>query len=147
MKVKGANLRAICCFCGKETNRGNIKRHQDSCYLNPKNLKECPVCFSPIKNYKTSKTCGYSCANTFTKSGENNPNFKGGHYRDICFTNHDKRCIVCGEEKIVSVHHINGNHNDHRIENLVPLCPTHHQYVHSKYRSEVEPFIKKFISL
>jgi hypothetical protein len=53
--------------------------------------------------------------------------------------------VVCGENKIVTVHHINENHNDHRKENLVPLCPTHHQYMHSRYKGEIQPFIDKFL--
>lgn len=135
-----------CSHCSKEVTLGNRKRHEESCYLNPKNLTECPVCSTPIKNYKTSKTCGYSCSNTYHRSGENNPNYKGTHYRDICFSHHGKSCIVCGEDKIVAVHHLNENHDDDRPENLVPMCPTHHQYMHSQYRNEMMPYVEKFLS-
>jgi hypothetical protein len=51
---------------------------------------------------------------------------------------------VCGERKIVAVHHANGNHNDNRPENLIPICPTHHAYVHSRYAAEVLPIIEEY---
>jgi predicted nucleic acid-binding Zn ribbon protein len=144
-----ANKKTSCKYCTKETTLGNIKRHEDFCYLNPDNIKHCAVCNSIIKNYKSSKgTCSRSCANTFFKSGENNGNFKGDSYQFLCFSNHKKECVVCGENKIVAVHHLNENHEDNTIENLIPMCPTHHQYMHSKYKKEilhvVEEYVKNF---
>jgi hypothetical protein len=126
-------------------------------------IKECPVC---NKSFETSKgnrdekvTCSHSCSNTYFRSGENNPNWgkysetKNG-YRRICFEHHEHKCVVCGENKIVAVHHYDEVHTNNSIENLIPLCPTHHHYIHSKYRSEIsqiidnyrENFIKKFES-
>jgi hypothetical protein len=145
MKPKGANQKTNCSFCDKETTKGVIKRHESHCYLNPKNTKECPVCSSPIKNYKTSKTCSYACSNTLFRSGTNNPNWKESRYQTTCFAHHERKCVVCGEDKIVAVHHMNEDHNDNRPENLVPLCPTHHQYFHSQYRSEVLPVIEEYL--
>ena len=29
--------------------------------------------------------------------------------------------------------------------NLIPLCPTHHSYVHSRYKDEIQPIIDKFV--
>jgi predicted HNH restriction endonuclease len=59
--------------------------------------------------------------------------------------------VICGENKIVSVHHYDENHNNNSIENLIPLCPTHHQYIHSKYKDEilnkVDEYRNYFISL
>lgn len=143
------NRKVKCKFCDKETTVGNIAKHEDSCYMNPKNIKRCVVCDSIIKNYKTSKgTCSKSCANKHFKSGEQNGNWKGTNYQTLCFAHHKKECIICGENKIVAVHHMNEDHNDDRIENLVPLCPTHHQYMHSRYKSEilakVEEYVEKF---
>jgi hypothetical protein len=73
-----------------------------------------------------------------------------GAYRSICWQHHKKECVVCKEDKIVTVHHMNEDHNDNRPENLVPLCPTHHQYLHSRYRKEiidiVEDYVYKYIN-
>ena len=137
-----------CKFCGDNKGVSNIKKHEDSCYLNSKNLRLCEVCKNPIKNYKESKgTCSYTCSNTFFKHLRNKPE-KHTRYTTLCFANHKKECIVCGENKIVAVHHFNEDHNDNRIENLIPLCPTHHQYMHSRYKCEiiniVEDYIKNF---
>lgn len=135
-----------CEFCKRTISCNSIKKHKVSCYLNPQNLKLCVVCESPIKDYKHSKgTCSHSCSNKFFKHLRNKPeNYK--RYTTICWDYHKKECVVCGENKIVAVHHHNENHNDNRPENLVPLCPTHHQYVHSKYKDEVLPKISQYLS-
>lgn len=99
--------------------------------------KNCPIClkeFDTTSNPKEERTtCSYSCSNSFFRSGENNPNWKQGSYRSTCFSQHDKKCIICGEDKIVEVHHYDNNHNNNSIENLIPICPTHHKYIHSRY--------------
>lgn len=138
-----ANSKVQCSYCDKATNVANIKRHETACRKNPKNLKECPVCKS--RHAKKGVTCSYSCSNTHFRSGKKNPNWSESSYRSTCFEKHGKKCIVCGEEKIVAVHHINEDHHDNRVENLVPLCPTHHQYVHSRYREEIQPIIDQYI--
>ena len=65
-------------------------------------------------------------------------------YRTQAWKFHKKECIVCGETKIVAVHHYDEDHANKSKENLIPLCPTHHGYVHSKYRDEVMPIIESF---
>lgn len=138
------NRKVACQFCNKETTVGNIKRHENSCYLNPTNLTECKVCSKPVKNYKTSKgTCSYSCSNVYFNTLRNKDERLG--YQALCFRYHGKKCLVCGEEKIVAAHHVNEDHCDDRTENLVPLCPTHHQYVHSRYKDEVQPIIDSYL--
>jgi hypothetical protein len=79
----------------------------------------------------------------YAEFGKNN----GGkrNYRSICFENHDKKCIICGEDKIVAVHHFDENNNNDP-KNLIPLCPTHHFYFHSKYRYLIIDKIKEFIN-
>lgn len=140
-----------CKYCDKNVTIGNIVAHEAACYLNPVNINLCAVCEKPIKNYQTSKgTCSKKCANTHFRSGLENGNWKGTRYQTICFVYHEKKCVVCGEEKIVAVHHYDHNHNNDDPVNLVPLCPTHHQYVHSQYKDAVQPiidnYVKKFIS-
>lgn len=144
--LSAMNQKVTCKYCAKETTLGNINRHEDSCYMNPKNTKLCVVCEGVIENYKTSKgTCSRSCANTYFKSGENNGNFKGDSYQYLCFANHTKECVVCGEDKIVAVHHMNENHDDNSIDNLVPMCPTHHQYMHSKFKGEILHIVEEYV--
>jgi len=65
-------------------------------------------------------------------------------YRTICFKFHKKECIICGEDKIVSVHHYDGNHKNNSPENLIPMCPTHHQYMHSNFKHLIEKEVNKY---
>ena len=123
--------------------------------------KICPICgnsFDTKEGHKSEKiTCSHSCANTYFRSGENNPNYKdiseysnkrnrnlSKKYRKKCFEYHEHKCCVCGENKILDVHHYDENKFNNEPENLIPICPTHHGYYHSKYRSEVEDKIKNY---
>jgi len=65
-------------------------------------------------------------------------------YREVCFVYHGKKCIICGESKIVTVHHYDGNHNNNSPENLIPLCANHHMYIHSQYKDEVEKEVELY---
>lgn len=118
-------------------------------------LKVCPICggefTTKLGGSKPEKqTCSRKCSNTFFRSF-NNPNFVRLdkrlelHYTSICWRYHKKQCVVCGEERIVSVHHYNGVHDDDRPENLVPLCPTHHQYWHSRYRDVISNVVDRYV--
>lgn len=147
-KINANKIRVTCSYCSKEVSLPGLKIHENYCYLNPLNVRFCPVCDSPIKNYRTSKTCGYSCSNIFYRRGVSKPNGKNGRppsIRTICFSNHIKKCIICGEFRIVSVHHYDKNRDNNSPENLIPLCQTHHQYMHSRYRSLIEGKVKEYI--
>lgn len=140
------NKRKVDCkFCKKEIGITNILKHEDACYLNPKNTILCLSCNSPIEDYRNSKgTCSHSCSNKYFRKLRNKPE-NYSQYTTICWEHHEKKCVVCGEERIVAVHHYDENHNNDLPENLVPLCPTHHQYVHSRYRDEVIGIVDKYV--
>lgn len=113
--------------------------------------KECPVCgdsFETLQGQRNEKTtCSHACANSHFRSGTDNPNWKGTQYKTVCFTNHEKECIICGEKLIVEVHHYNGDHENNEPVNLVPLCPTHHQYWHSRYRHLIQDRVDAYVVL
>ena len=137
MNIDKANaLRYSCSYCGAKHTSGNIQKHEKSCKSNPNNQKDCPVCGK--KHTKGGVTCSYGCSNTLFRSGEKHPNWKQDSYRSTCFLFHKKECVVCGEINIVEVHHQDGNKKNNNPINLIPLCPTHHQYWHSKFRSLIE---------
>jgi len=110
--------------------------------------KNCPVCGNEFETKVGSKqektTCSYSCSNSYFRSGSSNPNWKLESYRTTCFGYHKKECIICGENKIVAVHHYDENRKNNSPENLIPMCPTHHQYVHSRYKNEVKNKIDEY---
>lgn len=114
--------------------------------------KTCPVCeskFTTKEGHKNEKqTCSYSCSNTHFRSGINNGSYKPDNevgYRRLCFRYHKQECVICKENLIVEVHHYDENHNNNSIDNLIPLCPTHHQYVHSRHKDIVIHKINKYI--
>lgn len=114
---------------------------------NCKEFRECPICKKNFSCFSREKkmTCSYACSNKKFRTGRNNGNWNENRYKTTCFLHHKKECIICGESKIVEVHHYNKNHKDNRPENLVPLCPTHHQYVHSRFFVEIEEKIHKYV--
>ncbi len=114
--------------------------------------KICPICettFVTKNDSRESTTCSYACSNSYFRAGEDHPNYKGTHYRQICFSHHSKECIVCGESNIVEVHHYDENKENNSPDNLIPLCPTHHQYWHSRYKylvkDEVDEYRKRWL--
>lgn len=143
--LNASTIKENCKWCSKEFSLPMIKRHEKSCYLNLDNIKYCPVCNLPIKDYKNNKTCSYKCAREYfsedyKKYGREGKNLT---YRTICFDNHEKECIICGEKNIVEVHHYDNNHDNNDPSNLIPLCPTHHRYIGSSF----EYLIKEKIDL
>jgi|GEM_PF-1456425 len=154
-RQKALSLKIKCKWCNDKIVKANIKKHENTCIKNPKVIaektKHCPICDKIFLGDST--TCSYACSNTYFRHGK-----RGGYqyvddnilierkdYRQLCFRYHDKKCIICGEKNIVAVHHLNENHDDNRPENLIPLCPTHHQYCHSSYKHLVDKQIKEYI--
>ena len=151
-RVTGPGIRAmntaskLCAYCKKSLSPGNLSRHEKACKENPENHRLCPACNQ--KSKFSGVTCSYSCSNTYFRSGRDNPNSKPDEessYRTIAFRYHENKCIICGEYKITSVHHYDHDHNNNSPENLVVLCPTHHQYVHSRYKDEVSTIIDEYV--
>ena len=91
--------------------------------------------------------CSRSCANSQGGKAKSIKYHQDSvaKYTTVCWRYHEKKCIICNEQKIVSVHHYDHNHRNNDPKNLIPLCPTHHQYVHSKYAFEVIPLIQDYI--
>jgi len=87
------------------------------------------------KAYEKARFCNRSCANHRGIGLEWEQTHKSRsliNYRTICFTEWKHECAVCGFNKIISVHHLDEDHTNNDIKNLIPLCPNHHHMVHSK---------------
>lgn len=85
------------------------------------------------KKVTESRFCSRSCANNRQEYWNDNAT----NYRTLCFQNNPKACRICGFDKIVVVHHMDENHHNNAINNLIPLCPNHHEMFHSKHKEEI----------
>ena len=119
--------------------------------------KICPICENTFEakegHYREKQTCSYSCSNIYFRSGPDNGNWKESEenckssaYRSTCFYYHKKKCVICGEKNIVEVHHLDENTKNNKPENLIPICSTHHQYWHSRFKPLVEQKILDYIN-
>lgn len=138
-----------CQYCNKLII--NVIKHELQCHLNPVNMKYCFVCKGPITTYRGKKTrnnpkltCSYACSNKLHRSGPNHKSWKEDAYVSTCFYYHKKECVVCGESNIVEVHHFDEDHQNNTPSNLIPLCPTHHKYWHSRHKHLIEDVVTKY---
>ena len=106
-------------------------------------VEERELLFPSKEKYFCSRSCSNSTGGKAKSKKYHSDDV--AHYATVAWRYHDKKCIVCGEEKIVAVHHLNENHNDNDPKNLIPLCPTHHQYMHSRYKKEIENIVDSYV--
>jgi hypothetical protein len=133
-----------CAVCKREISNTNFKRHKEACGKS-KDFGTCPVCGKAVQYGRT--TCSYSCSNTFFRTGEDNGSYKSDDkamYRTVCFRHHKKKCIICDENKIVAVHHYDENRSNNDWKNLIPMCPTHHSYMCSRWKHLIEEKVDKY---
>ena len=160
-------VKVVCTYCGKEfakdirfvTDKNNFCTVECSRkFRRAKRIKvSCALCGASIEitpsRYSASKNKIFFCSRQCKDKGQRVgspvacvvPGHYGNSYRTLCFSKHKKKCCVCGEHRIVEVHHYDGDHSNNTLDNLVPLCPTHHRYVHSKYKAVVEPSIEDYM--
>jgi hypothetical protein len=94
--------------------------------------------------------CNNSCRVAWTnrqRAGEKHPNWKSGEsvYRDIILrSGRPAVCEHCGlnDERVLSVHHIDSDRANNRIENLSWLCHNCHYLVHH-FPDEREAFMRR----
>ncbi len=56
-----------------------------------------------------------------------------------------EKCIICGFDKIVQIHHIDFNKKNNSQENLIGLCPNHKMMANNyKFRYEIYEKLKDF---
>ena len=154
-----SRLNCSCVKCHLPLHKNNVKKHIEACIRLPK-MVICPQCGVEFEE-SGSVTCSYSCGNIYFKDKQQQARkvsvylldeelISSGRYRTLCFRYHDKKCVVCGEDKIVEVHHYNNDHLDHCPKNLVPICPTHHKYLHSGHKyliqDKIDIYVKDFIN-
>ena len=49
-----------------------------------------------------------------------------------------EKCVICGFEKVVDIHHLDEDKENNSEENLIGLCPNHHKMLHDyRYKKEI----------
>lgn len=75
--------------------------------------------------FKRRKFCGLTCANT-----RNRPkHWETHHYH--ARKHKQPTCAGCGTRKNLHVHHVDGNPQNNRLENLQTLCVHCHNFTHA----------------
>ena len=68
-------------------------------------------------------------------------------YHNIDYETYNKlteKCIICGFDKIVELHHIDHNHKNNSSDNLIGICPNHHKMLHDRdYRHEMFEILRE----
>lgn len=55
-----------------------------------------------------------------------------------------QKCVICGFDKIVDLHHLDEKKQNNSETNLVSLCPNHHKMLHDfRYRAEMFSILKE----
>ena len=119
-KASRKKVECTCANCGKK-----IEKYQSA-------LDD-----SKTGNVFCSKSCACSYNNEHFRTKENNPNWRGGKYGNrqhakIAYRNYVPECAICGEtdKYMLEVHHIDFNHSNNELDNLIILCANHHLKLH-----------------
>ncbi|MDP3026822.1 MAG: hypothetical protein Q8N63_03875 [Nanoarchaeota archaeon] len=141
--------KSICSNCGKECIK-HAKGMCTTCYKKlvwkPK-LKKCPKCGRSLPHHAKGLCAG--CYNTtFYLEQAKNGNYKKYHniepelYKKIT-----EKCLVCGFDKVIALHHLDKNRKNNSLNNMVGLCPNHHSMIHNlKYKDEIKKQIDEILA-
>lgn len=137
---------APCKNCGKETER-HSKEFCITCYKKliwkPKKII-CKRCGREIFHHAKG-LCG-GCYNfVFHIERVKDYNYKRKYGIDLdIYKKVTKRCVICGFDKIVDLHHLDHNQKNNTEKNLVGLCPNHHKMIHDfRFRREMRDLLKE----
>jgi hypothetical protein len=91
------------------------------------------------RTFEKARFCSRKCANSTggKAKAKKHHSDSTANYRTVAFRYRDKKCYACGHDRILEVHHIDGDHDNNDPTNLIPLCPTHHKMMHSRWNYEV----------
>lgn len=116
----------ICPNCGKK------QRIKVKCALCGKEIER------TLSQVEKNQTGYYYCCREHGNLHKNLLRQKNGewdnssNYRLKAFNTYEHKCACCGwdeDKRILEVHHIDGNRNNNKIDNLIILCPTCHRKI------------------
>lgn len=53
------------------------------------------------------------------------------HYRYKALEQYGEECKICGVTERIEVHHIDGDHGNNSVDNLLPVCRDCHNSIHT----------------
>lgn len=135
----------ICRFCGEE----KLHHAKGSCYAcyrkhlwRPKAVR-CSNC-GRMRPHKAFGLCGgcHSRLHHYESVKEyNSRRYYGLSLEE--YSSYTRKCVICGFDKVVDLHHLDGNKVNSESRNLVGLCPNHHRMIHSfDYFEEVKVILE-----
>lgn len=129
----------ICPFCQEEAKNARNAEHRTEVQC-----AYCGIIFSkPNSKIDNSKSGLYFCCrehkdlaqrlDSGAQFNDLRPEHYGStskNYREMAFRHYEHQCSVCGwheDADILEVHHINENHYNNELNNLIILCPICHR--------------------
>ena len=93
--------------------------------------------------------CGGCYNTTFHLEKTKDTNYKKYHNIDpILYRKITEKCLICGFDKVVDLHHLDKNRKNNSTNNMVGLCPNHHAMLHNlKYKDEIKKQIEEKLAL
>ena len=134
-------------FCSKECHHKTLKTGKIvNCYICRKPVYKSGKALSGSKSkkYFCNKSCQTIWRNSMVYIGKNHPNWKEGKfisYRNILIKDgRPMTCAICNiiDERVLAAHHIDGNHKNNSLKNLVWLCYNCHFLVHNHKGGQVK---------
>jgi hypothetical protein len=139
----------ICKKCNKEKDLAESGKSLGVCHncykkfiWKPK-LVECKRCKRMLPHHAKG-FCRGCYASLFYIEFAKNYSIKKLHNIDISLWKKvTEKCLICGFDKIVDLHHLDHNHNNNSEQNLIGLCPNHHKMIHDRrYRKDIIQLLK-----
>jgi len=129
-----------CGNCGEERNhhaKGLCYSCYKKLYFKPK-VRSCKRCKRSMPIHAKSLCAG--CYNLIFQSDKSKAyNQRKSNNVDLkTYQKITEKCVICGFDKIVDIHHIDKNKKNNHSKNLIGLCPNHHRMINNfKYRQEI----------
>jgi len=135
-----------CNSCGKET-FNHSKGLCITCYKKLKWKPKTIIC-KRCNQEKPHHAKGYckNCSNIlFHYDLIKKHNYRKWHNIELDYYNKiTQKCLLCGFDKAVDLHHLDQNKKNNSESNLIGLCPNHHKIIHlQEYKDKMLKLIEK----
>lgn len=105
-------------------------------YRTPKNIRR-----SKSGKYFCDKSCQTIWRNSMVLIGRKHSNWKSGHFTYRTILRHSKKKEICAlcklkDKRILAVHHVDHNHKNNVLSNLIWLCHNCHFLTHHYFKEK-----------